>query len=145
MQHPANNNGIQNGINNNVKNNNLGDMLGLTPAFYGLDNMLKGLREMVRGGPNFKKNKLKEMTMITPTFKETEALEAFFQPSPKIPINFMPSAALNKISSNGWIVKNDGLVGAPIPQSDLGFPNPIAGLVTSSFGDNTLTNPNGIY
>ena len=121
----------------NVKSNNLiSDML--TPN--GLETMINGLKDLMRGG-HLKKGK--DMTMITPNFKDTNSgpsslqMNPFFAPSPKIPVNFMPAGAINEVSSDGWMIN------APygLPQTDLGLRKP----VSSSFGDNTLENPAGIY
>merc|ERR1719322_1977866 len=58
-------------------------------------------------------------------------------------MNYMPGSAINEISqslksvTDGWSVNNFGTPAMPTPQSDLGYPNSIS----STFGDNTLTNP----
>ena len=153
----SNSNQQQNGIKNSFKNNNLIDnMINLTPNFYGLDTMINGLKDMMRGGKLLTRHKGKEMTMITPVNGELNSgpsvpgevsFDPFFQASPKIPVNFMPSAAINEISSDGWTINNGinngigGTSGIPLPQADLGLGSPIS----SSFGDNTLTNPAGTY
>jgi len=148
-QNSVNTNSVKNGINSNFKNNNLMDMISLTPTFYGLDNMINGLKGMMRGG-KLVNTKGKPMTMITPTSNELNSgpsapgevsLDPFFEPSPKIPMNFMPSAAINEVSSNGWTINNGGTAAVPTPQTDLGYPKSIS----SVFGDNTLTNPTGMY
>ena len=148
-QNSVNTNHIKNGINSNFKNNNLMDMISMTPNFYGLDDMINGLKGMMRG-EQLMKTKGKQMTMITPTSNDMNSgpsapgevsLDPFFVASPKIPMNFMPSAAINEVSSNGWTINNGGTPAVPRPQTDLGYPNSIS----SSFGDNTLTNPTGMY
>ena len=139
--------------NDDFKNTNLIEsMMNLTPNFYGLDNMVNGLMGLMKGEKLT--NKGKDMTMITPTFKDMSSgpsapgevsLDPFFEPSPKIPMNYMPGAAINEISqslksvTDGWSVNNGGTPALPTPQTDLGYPNSI----TSTFGDNTLTNPAG--
>ena len=140
---------------NDFKNTNLMEsMMNLTPNFYGLDNMVNGLMGLMKGEKLV--NKGKDMTMITPTFKDMGSgpsapgevsLDPFFEPSPMIPMNYMPGSAINEISqslksvTDGWSVNNFGTPAMPTPQSDLGYPNSI----TSTFGDNTLTNPAGKY
>ena len=140
LEYPTNANGFHSNNNNNFDTVN--DVMNLTP-FSGFNNIVNGLKEMMRGGKN---SKFKEMTRITPSFKDTSSgpnapgeisLDPFFQPSPKIPINFLPSTSINEI--DGWTIRNKGILAVPTPQSDLGFPGPIS----SSFGDNTLTDPTG--
>ena len=139
--------------NDDFKNTNLMEsMMNLTPNFYGLDNMVNGLMGMMKGEKLV--NKGKDMTMITPMFKDMSSgpsapgevsLDPFFEPSPKIPMNYMPSAAINEISqslksvADGWSVNNGLTPAIPTPQTDLGYPNSI----TSTFGDNTLIDPAG--
>ena len=138
---------------NDFKNTNLMEsMVNLTPNFFGLDNMVSGLMGMMKGQKLTDKGK--DMTMITPMFRDTNSgpsvpgevsLDPFFDPSPKIPINYMPGSVINEISqslksvTDGWSVNNGGTPAMPTPQSDLGYPNSIS----STFGDNTLTNPAG--
>ena len=114
--------------------------------------MVSGLMGMMKGQKLTDKGK--DMTMITPMFRDTNSgpsvpgevsLDPFFDPSPKIPINYMPGSVINEISqslksvTDGWSVNNGGTPAMPTPQSDLGYPNSIS----STFGDNTLTNPAG--
>ena len=94
--------------NDDFKNTNLMEsMMTLTPNFYGLDNMVNGLMGMMKNEKLV--NKGKDMTMITPMFKDMSSgpsapgevsLDPFFEPSPKIPMNYMPSAAINEISQS---------------------------------------------
>ena len=142
---PVTNNANLNDIDNDV----LSNMVKSPTPFKGLQDMLSGLRDMVRTSagfnpnklrnmPFFNDNKLRDMTMITPNTPGETSLDPFFQPSPQIPVNFLPSEGVIDINNNGWAAGNGGTPGSP---------NLLAAFraipVSSSFGDNTLNDPAG--
>ena len=138
---------------NDIDNDVLSNMVKSPTPFKGLQDMLSGLRDMVRTSagfqpnklrnlpsitPSFNDNKLRDMTMITPNTPGEASLDPFFQPSPQIPVNFLPAEGFTEIGNNGWTAGNVGTQGSPNLQAAFrAIP------VSSSFGDNTLNDPAG--